>query len=31
MICFIQGMESQACWVGENGVISKIGVQRFPG
>jgi hypothetical protein len=31
MICFIQGMESQACWLGENGVISKIGVQRFPG
>jgi hypothetical protein len=31
MFCFVQGMESQACWVGENGVISKIGVQRFPG
>jgi hypothetical protein len=31
MFCHVQGMESQLCLVLENGVISRAGVQTFPG
>lgn len=31
MYCYVQGMESQACWALENGRFTKIGVQSFPG
>jgi hypothetical protein len=31
MLCFVQGMESLACLFVENGEITKIGVQSFPG
>lgn len=31
MFCIVQGMESLACLLGENGAITKIGVQSFPG
>lgn len=29
--CFVQGMESQNCLAFENGIITEIGVQTFPG
>lgn len=31
MFCYVQGMESEACLVLENGRITKIGAQSFPG
>jgi hypothetical protein len=31
MFCFVQGRESEACLVAENGTIERIGVQLFPG
>ncbi len=31
MFCFVQGMESQACLALENGELTKIGAQSFPG
>lgn len=31
MFCYVQGMESEACVALENGQITKIGVQSFPG
>lgn len=31
LFCFVQGMESTACLVLENGALTKIGVQTFPG
>ena len=31
MFCYVQGMESEACLVLENGRVAKIGVQSFPG
>ena len=31
MFCYIQGMESAACLVLDNGRLTKIGVQSFPG
>jgi len=31
MYCYVQGMESEACLVRENGRLTKIGVQSFPG
>jgi ABC-type Fe3+-hydroxamate transport system substrate-binding protein len=31
LFCFVQGMESMACLALENGALSKIGVQLFPG
>lgn len=31
MFCFVQGMESQACVMAENGTVRVIGVQTFPG
>jgi hypothetical protein len=31
MFCFVQGMESEACLTLENGRVTKIGVQSFPG
>jgi hypothetical protein len=31
MFCYVQGMESEACLVLENGRVTKIGVQSFPG
>jgi hypothetical protein len=31
MFCYVQGMESLACVVLENGAITKLGVQSFPG
>jgi hypothetical protein len=31
MFCYVQGMESEACLAFENGRVTKIGVQSFPG
>jgi hypothetical protein len=31
MFCYVQGMESEACLWNQNGVVTKIGVQTFPG
>lgn len=31
MFCYVQGMESYACHALENGVLTKVGVQTFPG
>ena len=31
MFCYVQGMESEACLALENGRLTKIGVQSFPG
>ncbi len=31
MFCFVQGMESEACLTLENGRLTKIGAQSFPG
>jgi hypothetical protein len=31
MFCYVQGMESEACLALENGRVTKIGVQSFPG
>lgn len=31
MFCYVQGMESEACLVVQNGAVTKIGVQTFPG
>lgn len=31
LFCFVQGMESMACLALENGALTKIGVQLFPG
>lgn len=31
MFCFVQGMESQACFTLDAGALRKIGVQQFPG
>lgn len=31
LFCFVQGMESMACLAFENGTLTKIGVQLFPG
>ncbi|HYD71685.1 MAG TPA: hypothetical protein VEF55_01005 [Candidatus Binatia bacterium] len=31
MFCYVQGMESEACLTLENGRVTKIGVQSFPG
>jgi hypothetical protein len=31
MFCYLQGMESEACLALENGRVTKIGVQSFPG
>lgn len=31
VFCYVQGMESQACLALQNGQISKVGVQSFPG
>jgi hypothetical protein len=31
MFCYVQGMESEACLVAQNGAVTKIGVQTFPG
>lgn len=31
MYCYVQGMESEACLVLQNGAFRKIGVQSFPG
>lgn len=31
MFCFVQGMESMACHVLEDGALTKLGVQSFPG
>lgn len=31
LFCYVQGMESQACVALQNGAMSKVGVQSFPG
>ncbi|MEQ1618533.1 MAG: hypothetical protein ABL883_09350 [Terricaulis sp.] len=31
LFCFVQGGESQACLALQNGVLTKVGVQLFPG
>ncbi len=31
MFCFVQGMESQACYALRDGQLERIGVQTFPG
>ncbi|MBY0564166.1 MAG: hypothetical protein K2P58_08265 [Hyphomonadaceae bacterium] len=31
LFCYVQGMESLACLVYENGAVTKIGLQSFPG
>ena len=31
MLCFVQGMESLACYAPEGARLVKIGVQSFPG
>jgi hypothetical protein len=31
VFCYVQGMESEACVALQNGAITKIGVQSFPG
>ena len=31
MFCYVQGMESLACLVEQDGRLEKIGVQAFPG
>jgi hypothetical protein len=31
LLCFVQGMESLACLALENGALTKVGVQTFPG
>ena len=31
LFCYVQGMESQACYAWENGAFTKAGVQQFPG
>lgn len=31
LFCFVQGMESQACYVLRDGALDKIGLQTFPG
>ncbi|GAM98399.1 hypothetical protein U91I_02032 [alpha proteobacterium U9-1i] len=31
LFCYVQGMESLACLVWENGALTKVGVQTFPG
>lgn len=31
MFCYVQGMESQACFAMQGGALRKIGVQTFPG
>jgi hypothetical protein len=31
LFCFVQGMESQACLALQNGALTKVGVQLFPG
>ena len=31
VFCYVQGMESEACVALQNGVMTKVGVQTFPG
>ena len=31
LFCYVQGMESQACYAWEGGHFTKVGVQSFPG
>lgn len=31
LFCYVQGMESQACYAWEGGHFTKVGVQQFPG
>lgn len=31
MFCYVQGMESEACLVAQNGAVTKVGLQTFPG
>lgn len=31
VLCYVQGMESQACLALQSGILAKIGVQTFPG
>lgn len=31
LFCYVQGMESQACYAWANGRFTKVGVQTFPG